>query len=188
VKVEALSPEPPVGQEGETGGAAVKQLAGNLLVTSAPQDCVVEIDGKPQEKSVPLLRIEGLTAGEHTISFSKPGYDRISGAFTIQPGTEVTVRGDLKAGKVEIVYEGKGSLRVISTPEHCMVRFLGLTREKIHERLNVSFVPAGEHEIVVFWKNYKVSGKIMIIKGFRTVVVVSFMKGDKPFLVSYEKE
>jgi hypothetical protein len=188
VKVEAFSPEPPVGHEGETGGATIKQTTGNLLVTSAPQDCVVEIDGKPQDKSVPLLRVDGLAAGEHTISFSKPGYDRISGAVTILPGGEVTVRGDLKAGKVEIVHEGKGSLRVISTPEHCMVRFLGETREKIHARLNLSYVPAGEHEIVVFWKNYKVLGKIMIIKGFRTVVVVSFMKGDKPFVVSYEKE
>jgi hypothetical protein len=188
VKVKALSPEPPMRPEGETGGAAAKQPVGKLLVTSAPQDCIVEIDGKEQNKSVPLLLIEGLAAGEHPISFSKPGYDRISGVVTIRPGLEVTIRGDLKAGKVETVYEGYGSLRVISTPEHCMVRFLGKTNEKTHGRLNISYIPAGEHRIVVLWKNLEVSGKILIAKGYRTVVEVSFMKGDTPFVVSYEPE
>jgi hypothetical protein len=188
VKVEAFSPEPPMGREGETGGATVKQPAGNLLVTSAPQDCVVEIDGKAEDKSVPLLRIDGLAAGEHAISFSKPGYDRISGLVKIQPGTDVTVRGDFKAGKLETIYEGKGSLRVISTPEHCKVRFLGKTREKIRARLNLSYIPAGEHEMVVSWKNLKLSSTIAIINDYRTVVVVSFRKGDQPFVVSYEKE
>jgi PEGA domain len=185
VKVGAFSPEP---TGGETGSGTVKQLQGRLLVTSAPQDCVVEIDGKAVNKSVPVLQIDGVATGEHQISFSKPGYERISAVVTIQPGAEATVRGDLKAGKVETAFEGKGSLRVISTPEHCTVRFLGVTREKIHARLNLTFIPAGEHEIAVFWKNLEVSGKITIINDYRTIVEVSFMKGDKPFVVSYEPE
>jgi len=188
VKVEAFSPGPPVPHDGETGGATVKEPPGTLLVTSAPQECVVEIDGKDENKGVPILRIEGLAVGEHQIAFSKPGYDRISGVVTIQPRVVVTVRGDLKAGKVETIHEGMGSLRVISTPQHCTVRFLGVTREKIHARLNLSYIPAGEHRIVVLWKNLEVSGKVMIINGYRTTVVVSFMKGDKPFVVSYERE
>jgi hypothetical protein len=188
VKVKGFSPEPPTRPEAETSSAAAKQPVGKLLVTSAPQDCTVEIDGKEQNKSVPLLLIEGLAAGEHAVAFSKPGYDRISGEVTIRPGVEVTVRGDLKAGKVETVYEGYGSLRVISTPEHCWVRFLGKRTENTRGRLNMSYVPAGEHRIVVLWKNLQVSGNILIAKGYRTVVVVSFMKGDKPFVVSYEPE
>jgi len=186
VKVGEFSPESLTRHDGETGGATVKQPVGNLVVTSAPQDCVVEIDGKPANKNVPLLRVDGLAAGEHRVSFSKTGYDRISGVVTIQSGAEVTVRGDLKAGKVETLYEGKGSLRVISTPEHCTVRFLGMTREKTDARLNLSYIPAGEHRIVVSWKNLEVSSNIAIINGYRTVVVVSFIKGDKPFVVSYE--
>jgi hypothetical protein len=188
VKVKAFSPEPPTRHGAETSSAAATQPVGKLLVTSAPQECVVEIDGKEQNKSLPLLLIEGLTAGEHTISFSKPGYDRISGVVTIRQGVEVTVRGDLKAGKVEPVYEGTGSLRVISTPLYCTVHFLGKTMDKTRERLNISYIPAGEHRIVVSWKNLEVSGKTLIIKGYRTVVEVSFMKGDKPFVVSYEPE
>jgi hypothetical protein len=185
VKVKTFSPEPLMGHRGEIGGAAVKQPVGTLLVTSAPQNCVVEIDGKAENKSVPLLRIDDLAAGEHAISFSKPAYERISGVVTIQPGAEVTVRGDFKAGTVQTVHEGKGSLRVISTPEYCTVRFLGKTIEKTDLKLNLSYVPAGEHQIVVSWKHLEVSGKITIINGYRTIVEVSFMKGDKPFLVSY---
>ena len=161
----------------ETGSAEVKQPVGNLLVTSIPQNCVVEIDGKPETKSIPLLLIEGLAAGEHPISFSKPGYDRISGVVRIQPGAEVTVRGDLKARKLETVHEGKGSLRVISTPEYCTVRFLGKAREKTRARLNLSHIPAGEHRMVVLWKGRELASNVVIIKGQRTVVMVSFMKG-----------
>jgi PEGA domain len=188
VKVGAFSREPTKRLGEDTGGAKAKPPMGKLLVTSAPQDCVVEIEGKSENKGVPVLLIEGLAAGDHQISFSKPGYERISGTVTILPGVEVTIRGDLKAGTVENVYEGYGSLRVISNPEHCWVRFLGKTTENTRGRMNVSYVPAGEHEIVVFWKNLRVAGKIVILKGYRTIVEASFMKGDEPFVVSYAPE
>lgn len=188
VKVGEFSPEPPVRHDAETSSARVKQPVGDLLVTSAPQNCVVEIDGKPETKSTPLLRIEGLAAGEHPISFSKPGYDRISGVVVIHPGAAVAVRGDLRTGKLETIHEGEGSLRVISTPEHCTIRFLGMTTEKTHARLNLSHIPAGEHRIVVSWKGRVQSTSVLITKGHRTIVTVSFMKGDPPFVVSYEPE
>jgi hypothetical protein len=188
VKVGEFSPEPAIRHDRETSSAKIKEPSGKLLVTSAPQNCVVEIDGKPESKSTPLLLIEGLAAGEHPISFSKPGYDRISGVVRIQPGAEVTIRGDLTAGKLETIHEGEGSLRVISTPEHCTVRFLGMTEEKTRARLNLSHIPAGEHRIVVEWKGLQLSSNVVITKGHRTVVVVSFMKGDQPFVVSYEPE
>ena len=64
VKVGEFSPEAPVSQDMGNSSAEVKQPVGNLLVTSIPQNCVVEIDGKPETKSVPLLRIDGLAAGD----------------------------------------------------------------------------------------------------------------------------
>lgn len=128
VKVKEFSPQPPVRHAGDTSTAKVKEPAGDLLVTSAPQNCVVEIDGKTETKNPPLLRIESLAAGEHSISFSKPGYDRLTGVARVQPGAGVTVRGDLRAGKLETIHEGMGSLRVYSTPEYCTVRILGPNR------------------------------------------------------------
>lgn len=188
VRVEEFSSEPPFRQERETTRPRVERSAGNLLITSAPQNCVVEIDGRSETKSIPLLLIEGLAAGEHLISFSKPGYGRLSGAIKIQPGAEVRVRGDLKAGRLEAVTEGQGSLRVISVPEYCTVRFLGMTKEKTDLVLNVSHVPAGEHRIVVAWGRLELSSSVVIIRGQRAVVTVSFMKAAKPFVVSYEPE
>ncbi|MGD1146483.1 MAG: PEGA domain-containing protein [Thermoanaerobaculaceae bacterium] len=187
VKVGEFSPEPPP-PERVTGSAKVVQLTGNLLVLSAPQNCDVEIDGKSELKTIPLLRIEGLTEGPHAISFSRPGYDTISGVVRVEPGADVIVQGDLKAGKVKTIQEGKGSLRVISTPDHCTVRFLGKTEEKIHASWNLSYVPAGEHRIVISLNGRDLVSNIMIIKGLKTIVTVSFMKGDEPIVVSYEPE
>jgi hypothetical protein len=190
VKVKEFSPEPLIrhDHDRETSSAKGKQPVGNLQVISAPQNCVVEIDGKPETKSTPLLLIEGLAAGEHSISFSKPGYDQIAGVVRIQPGAAVTIRGDLKAGKVETIHEGEGSLRLYSTPEHCTVRFLGMTKEKTRATLNLSHIPAGEHRIVVLWKGLELSSNVVITKGHRTIVTVSFMKGEEPVVVSYEPE
>jgi hypothetical protein len=188
VKVGAFSTESPLRPEAEAGGSTAKQPVGKLLVTSAPQECVVEIDGKAENKSVPLLLVDGLAPGEHTVAFSKPGYERISGVVRIWPGVEVTVRGDLMGGKVEAVHQGKGSLRVFSTPAHCTVRFFGMTRETATGVSNFAYIPAGEHRIVVEWKGRRMSSNVVITKGQRTVVTVSFMKGEQPFVISYVPE
>jgi hypothetical protein len=188
VKVEAFAPQPPAAQEMRAVSAEVKQPTGNLLVTSAPQNCVVEVDGKAETKSTPVLLLEGLAQGEHTISFSKPGYERISGTVKVQPGVEVGVRGDLVAGKLETFQEGKGSLRVYSTPEGCKVRFLGKTLDKNRAVLNLSHIPAGEYPIVAVWKSLELSSSVVIARGRRTVVTVSFMKGDPAFVITSEPE
>lgn len=186
VGVFARQPAPP--QDEPAGVARIKERAGNLVVTSAPQNCVVEVDGKSEVKNVPLLLIADLAAGQHTVSFSKPGYDRISGAVRVQPGADIAVRGDLFDGKIETVDQGKGSLRVISTPDHCTVHFRGAVKETWVSMLKISFVPAGEYPIVVVWKGHELSSRITILEGQRTVVNVSFIKGEKPFVVSYEPE
>jgi hypothetical protein len=185
VTVGDLAPEPVVHYKKEAQAESIIQLVGNLVITSAPQNCVVEIDGRSETKNTPQLSIDGLAAGEHTISFSKPGYDPISGVITIQPGAEVTVRGNLKAGRVETIHQGKGSLRVISTPMRCTVRFAGMIRDKIHPKLNMSLIPAGEYPIVVSIPGHELSENILILDRQRTVVEVDFSDPAEPIVVSY---
>jgi hypothetical protein len=188
VKVGPFTPESPVGTEKEPAESRAQRPLGDLQVTSAPQDCIVVVDGTTHPKTTPVLLVEGLTAGEHAITFSKPGYETISGTVVIQAGSEVGVRGDLKAGKVENLYEGEGSLRVLSVPEYCKVRFLGKTMDKNGLRLNVTHIPAGEHGLTVLLQRFELSTTVRIFKGQRTVVDVSFLKKDKPFTISYEPE
>jgi len=180
-----LSPEPVVSSKKVAEAETVKQLVGNLVITSAPQNCVVEIDGRSETKSTPQLSIDGLAAGEHTISFSKSGYDPISGVVTIQPGAEVTVRGNFKAGRVETIHEGKGSLRVISTPLRCTVRVAGMMREKTQPKLNMTYIPAGEYSIVFSIPGRQLSEKILILDRQRTIVEVDFSNRDEPIVVSH---
>ncbi|MFI5165743.1 MAG: PEGA domain-containing protein [Thermoanaerobaculales bacterium] len=197
VKVERLPVEVKVGPFSAAAATPGPQHAsrpevaeppGNLVVISAPQNCSVEIDGTPHLKTIPVLRIEGLAAGEHTISFSRPEYNPVSRVVWVDSGGEVTVRGDLMAGKVEMMHEGKGSLQVLSVPNHCTVRFMGKTFDKTDLKLNVTYVPAGQHRITASWAGRQMSGDIVIIGGQRTVVTISFSKGAEPFAISYEPE
>ncbi len=188
VKVGEFTPAPPAAREQKAARASVTQATGNLLIISAPQNCSVEIDGRPMLKTVPILRVDGVAAGEHDVAFSRPGFDRISKSVWVDPGADVTVRGDLKTGQVETTQEGQGSIRLITDPEHVVVRFLGKLDEKTSARMNVSHIPTGKHRIEVTWAGRKLATDILIVNGQRAVVTVSFVKGDKPFDVTYEPE
>jgi len=168
--------------------ARVHQRVGNLVVTSAPQKCVVKIDGRVETKETPQLSIGGLSEGEHTISFSKPGFQDISGKVVIQPGTEIRVRGNLYDGSVEVVHEGQGSLMVMSKPQYCKVLFREKIYDKTNMKLKISKIPAGEHLLAARWKGMERSRKIWIKKGHRTIVTIDFMGGEQAFFVSYESE
>lgn len=188
VKVERLEPQLVPAGAPESRPAETPTRAATLIVTSAPQICWVEVDGRTLEKTMPEMTIDDVGAGEHLIVFSRPGYKSVSKIVTLPKGAELTVRGDLIAGKVETVFEGKGSLRLYSQPEHCMVRIAGKAREKIRAVLNMSHLPAGEHRLVVSWKTRTVSRDILIMKGYRTIVSVKMVGTAEPFTVSYEPE
>ena len=158
---------------------------GQLVVTSAPQRCTVTVDGRTEDKTTPHLSLGGLTAGPHEIAFSREGYATISDTIEIPAGAEITVRGNLIDGKVEVVYSGKGSLRLTSTPSRCTVRFLGSSHEKTRGRLNLSFIPSGWHELAVSIPGRTLTTEVLILDGQRTLVEVSFIEGDEPFTISH---
>ena len=172
----------------EPAAAEPAQFGGDLIITSAPQKCTVEIDGETRAKESPHLVIGGLSAGKHRIVFSKAGFDSISRTITIEAGSDLRVRGNLKDGRVEIVHEGMGSLRLFSKPMVCRVLFRGKTHDKTGQRLNISKIPAGEYPIVVHWRGMERSTVVPIRKGRRTVITVSFMEDDEPWVVSSEPE
>ncbi len=183
--VGTFEPAPPAtGVEG-TAGAGTSMAIGTLVVTSAPQNCVVEVDGTPHTKTSPQLTIGGIAGGEHTLRFTKPGYEPVAKKVVMQPGAKVAVHGNLKAAEVVAVHEGWGSLRVVSEPSRCTVKFMGKTSEKTSLNLNLSRIPAGEHPIIVSIAGRELSTKVLILDEQMTVVKVSFIKGDEPFVISH---
>ena len=185
VRIGRLVPNPAASSGARPTPIPVKNPVGNLVVTSAPQNCTIEIDGRTETKETPQLWIDGLDAGDHAISFSKPGYETISGVVTIVPGAEITVRGNLFEGKIETVHEGRGSLKIYSKPKRCTIYFRGQLEEKIHTAHNISRIPAGEYPLIAEMQGRKLSKMILIKDETTTVLEVSFMKGDEPFSVSY---
>jgi hypothetical protein len=188
VKVEGLVPQPPASVAAEQAESAARPAVATLVVTSAPQNCTVEIDGRTETKTTPALIMSDLAVGEHRISFSKEGYTTVSGVVRLHPGIENTVRGDLIAGKVESIHEGKGSLRVFSNPEFCTIQIFGMKRDKTRSVFNLSHIPAGEHRLVVSFKNRQLATDVIIKNGQRTRVTVDMLKQEKPFTVTYEPE
>jgi len=168
--------------------AKVVKQAGSVVITSAPQNCVVDIDGKVETKDTPQLEIGSLAAGEHTITYFKAGYGRISKEFTLEPGTKLKLRGNLQDGTVEVVHIGKGSLQLITSPDNCEVRFLDKLMDKHWPVMNISRIPAGEHPIKISWGGRDLTETVLIKNGQRTIVKVSFIKDAVPFQVSYKPE
>jgi hypothetical protein len=184
VRIGELVPNPS-GRSQPAPTPTAKKQVGYLVVTSAPQNCTVELDGTSEIKETPRISFDRIDAGEHTISFSKDGYETITGVITVPPGVEVTVRGNLFDGKIETIYQGKGSLRVKSTPVRCTVRIAGMTREKDQPTLNLTHLPAGEYSIVVSIPGREHSEEIMILDRHRTIVEVDFKDQKQPIVVSY---
>jgi hypothetical protein len=164
--------------------AAASTSVGSLVVTSAPQNITVSIAGREEEKRTPQLSIGSLPVGEHTITFSKEGYETVTSTIDIEPGAENRVHGDLKASKVEVVHHGKGALRVISKPMRCTIWFRDEIHEKDRDRFNLTKIPAGEYPMMVMIPGRKLSTSVLIVDGQRTTVEVSFIKGDDPFVVT----
>ncbi len=185
LKVPELVPAPVVEPPGPQQAAPAPGLAGALVLTSAPQSCTVEVDGVAHEKTTPELRLDGLTASYHDVTFRKPGFAPVSGTVKVLPGGIVTVRGNLFAGELEVVHSGKGSLRLTSRPQRCTVRLLGRVEEKTQPKLNLSHLPAGEHRLRVSIPGRELETTVVILDGMRTLLEVSFLPGDQPFVVSY---
>jgi hypothetical protein len=188
VRVEALVPLPPEPEPVAPTPAPIKPAVGILVITSAPQNCVVEIDGtRTETKNTPTLTLSDLVIGRHTISFSKVGYETISGTFFVQPDTATIVRGNLIDGKVEAGgAEGQGSVRVISKPQNVGVRLAGKHYDKQYRILNITHIPAGDYRMVVEWGGRTLSAVVPVSDRKKTIVRVSFMKGDQPFVITTE--
>jgi hypothetical protein len=185
VRIGRLVPNPAAKLEAKATPIPVKKPVGNLVITSAPQNCTVQIDGRTETKDTPQLSIDGLDAGDHTISFSKPGYETLSGVVKIPAGAEVTVRGNLFDGKIETVHEGRGSLKIYSKPKRSTIHFRGKREEKIRDPHNITLIPAGEYPLIVEIRGRKLTKMVLIRDETTTVLEVSFVKGDEPISVSY---
>jgi hypothetical protein len=185
VTASEFRPAPPAADTAGTAGAGTSMAVGTLVVTSAPQNCVVEVDGTPHTKTSPQLTIGGIAGGEHTLRFTKPGYEPVAKKVVMQPGARVAVHGNLKAAEVVAVQEGWGALRVVSEPSRCTVKFMGKTSEKTSLNLNLSRIPAGEHPIIVSIPGRELTTKVLILDEQITIVKVSFIKGDVPFVISH---
>ncbi len=188
IKVAEFVPVPAQPPHSALGASRDGEIGGSVVITSAPQNCEVELSGQLHSKRVPQLVLSGVAPGDHTISFIKEGYPPIHGQLAVRPGVKTAVRGNFIDGRVEIVHAGSGSLRVLCRPDRCGVRFLGRVAETSRGRWNLSHVPAGEHRLTVSLQGQERTLNVVIVDRQRTVVAVSFLPREEPLTVSFEPE
>ncbi len=206
VEVGAFQPLPQRAPEETPTPRAVDPAAGagSLMILTAPQSCVVMLDGKPHAKDVPRLKLDDVAAGEHAIAFSAPGQPRISGKLTVEAGQEITIRANLNLGEIKVVRNGEtevvkdrevdvapwgqGSVRFYSEPRVCTINFSGKVIEKATPVVNRSFIPAGDYPVVASRGGREVKGTITIKRNQRAIVTISFADPLNPFTVTYEPE
>ena len=185
VRIGDLVANPGAKYQSSSASEKVTKSVGYLIVTSAPQNCVVEVDGTSEVKQTPQISFDRIESGEHTISFSKDGFETVSGVIRVPPGAEVTVRGNLFDGKIETMHSGIGSLKIYSKPTSCTIHFRGKREEKFRGTHNITRIPAGEYPITFEIEGRELSTTVLIRDEMRTILEVSFIKGREPFTTSY---
>jgi hypothetical protein len=136
---------------------AARKEGGLIKIVSPVPEAAIFIDGErignaPQEKEV--------TAGEHFVVVTKPGYKKFEQKVNMDVGQTVTVSAELVAA---------GALRVLSTPAGADVLVDG---EVIGQTpLNRDDIDVGEHVVTVrAGEHYDYEQSINIEGGQRTIV------------------
>lgn len=137
--------------------AAANQETGIIKIVSAVPEAAAFIDGErvgsvPQEKE--------LSAGDHFVVVTKPGYKKFEEKVSLQAGQTITITADLRA---------VGALRVLSNPSGAEVFIDG---EPVGATpFNKEDIDVGEHVVVLrMTDHYEFEKEVDIEGGKRTIV------------------
>ena len=124
--------------------AAPVVVPGQISIDSTPQGAQVQLDGKTDPSWVTPLALSGLTAGQHTVTVSKPGFSTDTRAVDVASGGKAFVSSHL----VQLV----ATLSVTSTPAGAHVIIDGKDTGKLTPA-QVS-VDKGQHVVLVRKSGY----------------------------------
>jgi eukaryotic-like serine/threonine-protein kinase len=124
--------------------AAPAVVPGQISIDSTPQGAQVQLDGKTDPSWVTPLALSGLTAGQHTVTVSKPGFSTDTRAVDVASGGKAFVSSHL----VQLV----ATLAVTSTPAGAHILIDGKDTGKLTPA-QVS-VDKGQHAILVRKSGY----------------------------------
>jgi serine/threonine-protein kinase len=112
---------------------------GQMVIDSTPQGAQVQIDGKTDPSWVTPLTLSGLTAGQHSLVFSKAGYSTDARTVTVASGSKVSVASRLT--------QSAATLAVTSNPAGANIYIDGKNTSKLTPA-QVS-VDKGQHVVLV---------------------------------------
>src|SRR6202035_5234118 len=96
------------GRKRASAPAAAPVAPGLMTIDSTPQGAQVQIDGTTDPSWVTPLTLSGLAAGQHSVTFSKPGYSTDTRTVAVASGSKVSVTSRLT--------QSVATLAVTSTP------------------------------------------------------------------------
>jgi Protein kinase domain/PEGA domain len=132
------------GRKRASGSEAALVAPGQMTLDSNPQGAQVHIDGKTDPSWVTPITMSGLSAGQHSVSFSKPGYASDTRTVAVASGGRALVTGRL----AQLV----ATLAVSSTPAGANIFIDGENTGKLTPA-QVS-VDKGQHVVLVNKSGY----------------------------------
>ncbi|KAF5034639.1 PEGA domain protein [anaerobic digester metagenome] len=150
-----------VSDETVTVDLELTTLTGSLEVTSTPEGAAILIDGADTGE-VTNATLDGIGAGEHTITLRKAGYADAVAEVTIAENETTTLHLDL--------IEAPGSIAVVSMPEGAAIFLDGADTGKLTNAL-LENVAAGEHTVTVKLAGYIDASRTVTVTDNETITI-----------------
>ena len=83
------------GRRRSSASAASLIAPGQMAIDSTPQGAQVQVDGKTDPAWITPFMLSGVTAGQHSVTFSKSGYSSDTRTVAVNSGSKASVTGRL---------------------------------------------------------------------------------------------
>jgi hypothetical protein len=145
--------------------ANLLQATGSIYVASSPSEASVYLDGSPKGKTPKTIR--GVSAGDHTIMFSKLGYNDYTSRRSVKVGETISINANL--------LQATGSIYVTSTPSGASVSLDGSPKGKTPK--TITGVSVGSHTIMLSKSGYTNQIRKASVKAGETISSHTNLRG-----------
>ncbi len=139
---------------------------GSIYCTTVPQEANIYLDNVLQSKITPAT-ITNVLAKQHTITFTKTGYESYTQTVTVIKNQTVTVSATLSPLT--------GNITIITDPSGANIYLDGFLQEQLTST-TISNVPVGQHTIMITRAGYSSYTQTIEVLSNQTIIVSAILQ------------